>query len=68
MAYRMTMPAFDNSGVTTRQVRRQRERLARKGRNDYAGPAGRITIWSSSRYRPHCGKKEIAKNIARMGR
>jgi hypothetical protein len=68
MAYRFTPIPSDNSTIESRQVRRQRERLAKKARTDtppryLMGP--RIV---SSRYLPHCGKKQIAKNLAKMGR
>jgi hypothetical protein len=57
-----TVPAapteWDNASVNTRQVRRQSERLAAKGRTD-APPAWMLgTRRGSSRYMPHIGKKE----------
>jgi hypothetical protein len=49
---------WDNATVNTRQVRRQRERLAAKGRAD-APPAWMLGARrGSSRYMPHIGKKE----------
>ena len=58
MTYRMDLPAFDNSAVNTRQVRRQRERLAKKGRNDRSVLD---MLFSTSKYMPHQGKREMAR-------
>ena len=70
--YRMNVQDFDNSGVNTRQVRRQRERLKAKNerrkalsdrnryfRGDAVKPKGyRLT---RSKYMPHIGAKQRAK-------
>lgn len=70
--YRMNVQNFDNSGVNTRQVRRQRERLEAKNerrkalndrnryfRGDAIRPMGyRLT---RSKYMPHIGAKQRAK-------
>lgn len=63
MAYRMRFQPVDNSQVSTRQVRRQRERLAKKflpgstirTRTDV--PPNYLLGWrySSSAYMPHQG-------------
>lgn len=46
-----------NELVNTRQVRRQRERLAAKGHTDY--PVGGLAYrGNNSRYMPHIGAKE----------
>lgn len=58
MAYSFKALNIDNSGVNTRQVRRQRERLRQKGRTD-APPAYMMRRrFSSSKYMPHVGAKE----------
>ncbi len=61
--YRMHFEAFDNSAVNTRQVRRQRERLSAKGRSDVAPPS---MAFSSSAYKPHNGKREMARRVEQM--
>jgi hypothetical protein len=71
MTYRMDFPTFDNSGVNTRQVRRQRARLAKKllprsttqTRTDT--PPARLNGYrfSTSKYRPHIGDKQIARGL-----
>lgn len=55
MGYMMRLPTFDNSTVETRQVRRQRERLALKGRSDIEPTLLREPRYSSSKYLPHEG-------------
>ena len=73
MAYRMTLPVFDNSAVNTRQVRRHRERLSRKKlpgssvrtRADVMD-ASRSYVFSTSRYMPHNGKREMARRVAQQ--
>ncbi len=67
MTYRMFMPAFDNSDVNTRQVRRQRARLAAKGRSEprFDGNV-RVAVFGSSRYRPHNGKREMARRVRQL--
>ena len=57
---RMNLKPIDNSAVSTRQVRRQRERLAKKGRTDI----GATTAYSSSKYMPHNGQQEMARRVA----
>lgn len=69
MSYVMRLPTFDNSGVNTRQVRRQRERLAKKRlpgsamrtRADLMDAVGNGRAISSSKYRPHNGKREMER-------
>lgn len=69
--YRMTLKDIDNSGVQTRQVRRQLERLAKKRlpgsslrtRADLMGTA--TIAFSSSKYMPHQGKREMARRLHR---
>lgn len=69
MAYTFKTLAVDNSAVNTRQVRRQRERLAAKpgirgpAKRDDAPPA-RLMVrrFSSSKYMPHIGAKERARH------
>lgn len=57
-------PTWVNANVETRQVRRQRERLAAKGRTD------RPPSWmlrgsrNASRYMPHIGAKERGRHAA----
>lgn len=73
MWYRMRVTTFDNSQVNTRQVRRQRERLAKKllpgsktkTRTDE--PPASLTGYrfSSSAYMPHVGGGRYAIDRAR---
>lgn len=68
MGYRMTFPTFDNSAVDTRQVRRQRERLAKKRlpgstprtRTDVPPPELMGYRYSTSAYMPHVGGGRFA--------
>ena len=65
MAYSFKTLAIDNSAVNTRQVRRQRERLAAKGHyRTLDTPPGRLMgrRYSSSKYMPHIGAKERARH------
>lgn len=71
MPYIMRIEPHDNSGVKTRQVRRQKERLAKKylpssstmTRADLGVPQRRV--FSSSKYMPHIGKKERGRYAAK---
>jgi hypothetical protein len=60
MSYRMNLETFDNSAVNTRQVRRQRARLAAKHRTDTTATG---SAWTSSKYMPHNGKREMARRV-----
>lgn len=67
MSYRMHVTTYDNSAVDTRQVRRQRERLASKGRREppFNGEV-RSLVWSTSKYMPHNGKREMERRRSRL--
>lgn len=54
---------WDNEVVNTRQVRRQRERLALKGRSDV--PPSKYPYFGRSKYMPHIGNKERGRYAAR---
>ena len=55
MGYWMRLLPIDNSLVNTRQVRRQRERLAKKGRFDSPPYSLLGQRYTSSAYMPHVG-------------
>lgn len=62
MAYSFKALNIDNSAVSTRQVRRQRERLALNGRTDAPPTYLMRRRFSSSKYMPHIGAKERARH------
>jgi hypothetical protein len=73
----MFFRAFDNSGVETRQVRRQMERLAKKKLpHPVKGATTRADLvvvppsyrLSRSRYKPHQGAKECARRVEQANR
>lgn len=55
-------PVWENEHVNTRQVRRQRERLAAKSRTDY--PPTLYAPRNTSRHMPHIGAKERGRYAA----
>lgn len=62
--YAIYLPTYDNSAVDTRQVRRQSERLAAKGRRDLVFDGNvRTRVHVSSKYMPHNGKRETARRV-----